>query len=120
MLRPHDALLQSFLASPSISGSVRTSKGRPSFVTETSMKHSPSKFLVFHNGGCCRPHTIATINIAATGVAILSSNGEMICFIPADSDAVKRRVAAAIRDCCDEGKKFVQPDWVALGVEVSE
>ncbi len=73
-----------------------------------------SKFIRFPDGACCRPHMIGAINPSEKGVVASTSNGEMLGFIRVRDEAKKTRVVNLLADCCDAGKKFVQPDWSFL------
>ena len=84
------------------------------------VQKNQSKFFQFPNGGRTRPHMIGAINITETGVVVTDSSAEIMVFIEAKSAAHKKKVSDLIADCCDDGKKFVQPSWAFLSEEVEE
>lgn len=73
-----------------------------------------SSILRFPNGGGCRPYVITAVNIEDTGVSAINANGHVVGWVETLNPVAKARVAAAIMDCLDAGKRFVQPDWALL------
>lgn len=73
-----------------------------------------SSMLRFPNGTGCRTYVIASVSIESTGVSALNANGLSVGWVETLNPAAKARVAAAIMDCLDAGKRFVQPDWAVL------
>jgi hypothetical protein len=78
------------------------------------MAANTSKFIRFPNGARCRPHMIGGVNPTETGVMVTTSNGDILSFILARDEEQQIRVIDLLADCCDAGKKFVQPDWSFL------
>lgn len=73
-----------------------------------------SNILRFSNGGGCRPWVIANVVVEDSGVGCYDSNTNMIGWVPTSDPDAQRRVADAIMDCLDAGKRFQQPDWEKL------
>lgn len=70
--------------------------------------------LRFPHGGGCRPYVIASINIEDTGVSAVNASGIVVGWVPTSNSTSRARVAEALMDCLDSGKRFVQPNWSEL------
>lgn len=73
-----------------------------------------SSILRFPCGSGCRTYVITSVSIEDTGVSALNANGHTVGWVQTFNPEAKARVATAIMDCLDAGKRFVQPDWAVL------
>ena len=73
-----------------------------------------SNILRFPNGGGCRPWVIANVVVEDNGVGCYDNNTNMIGWVSCEDFDARHRVANAIMDCLDAGKRFQQPDWEKL------